>query len=172
MSNKVKEKIIGHFVSTAESYIGTVEIGGDNKGEQVEMFQRAVDGVASQEAWCMCALQYWLFKTEDAFEVESGIFASEHCLTVWNNTDKSRRKAKPSKGDIVIWQYYKNGKATASGHTGVVLEVLKDGLRMTTIEGNTGPGNNVVREGDGVYKKVRTQKGSATMKVVGFLSPF
>ena len=64
------------------------------------------------------------------------------------------------------------GKATTSGHVGIVIRLLPDsinGSRVETIEGNTGNGAGVVREGDGVYRRVRSLAGSDTMKVKGFL---
>lgn len=158
------------LISIAESFIGITEKGGDNKGPEVEKFQKAVNGIASREAWCMCFVQYCVMATETKFKTDSKIFASEHCMTVWNNTDKELKFQFPKAGDIVIWQYWKDGKPTSSGHTGIV--TLVSGDIMDTIEGNTGPGSEVVREGDGVYRKSRSVKGSSKMKVVGFIRPF
>lgn len=163
-------KTIHTLLSFAQSFIGVTERGGDNRGPEVEKFQKAVDGKASREAWCMCFVQYCLEEVEKKLQKNHGVFPSEHCLTVWNGTHPSMKHSSPQPGDIVIWQYFKNGKATASGHTGIVLSV--NDTKMVTVEGNTGPGLEVVREGDGVYKKVRSIKGSAKMKVVGFIRPF
>lgn len=165
-----RSELISSLVQVASSFVGVTEKGGDNKGPEVERFQKAVDGKASQESWCMCFVQFCLEEVENKFKSNHGIFPSEHCLTVWNGTHPSKKKSSPEVGDIVIWQYIKNGRPTTSGHTGIVVNVTQG--KMVTIEGNTGPGLEVVREGDGVYKKVRSLKGSSTMKVVGFLRPF
>lgn len=167
----MRAEIIQSLLSLAQSFVGVTEKGGDNCGPEVEKFQKEVNGLASREAWCMCFVQFCLGEIERQYSVLSGVYSSEHCITVWNRTHHTYRTfSGPRPGDIAIWQFYKNGKATISGHTGFVLKVSGD--KMTTIEGNTGPGGDIVREGDGVYQKVRSIKGSATMKVVGFIRPF
>lgn len=165
-------------IDIAKSYIGVTEEGGDNKGHQVEIFQKAVDNQASRESWCMGFVQYCLMEAEKKFKKDSEleninkvIFVSEHCLEVWNKTDKKYKSSIPKIGDVVIWNFYVNGKQTTSGHAGIVTGVSADGKSVSTIEGNTGPGGKIERNGDGVYNKVRSVTGSASMKVVGFISP-
>lgn len=170
MNPPERPEIIDFLIEEASRYIGVIEEGGDNRGPDVEMFQRAVDGRAQGEAWCMSALQFWLMETERQFDITSGVFPSEHCLTVWNRTPVSRRFKHPQKGDIIIYQYFKNDRPTSSGHTGLVKEVL--GSSIITVEGNTGPGTGVEREGDGVYEKKRSIFGSSSMKIVGYIRPF
>ena len=93
---------------------------------------------------------------------------SEHCMTVWNKSPKECRLDKPMPGSVVIWQHGN----TASGHTGIVTGVKLTPEFFTTVEGNTGPGAGVIREGDGVFEKTRSVKGSDKMKVLGFLNPW
>jgi hypothetical protein len=135
-----------------------------NKGKSVEVYQKAVDGIAQSEAWCMCMVQFLVQKIEALNKIQSDLFPSEHCLTVWNRSPKSMRVDKPRAGDIVIWRHGKS----FSGHTGIVEGVTKDYL--TVIEGNTN--DNGAREGDGVYRKKRKHTGDGNLKVVGFLRPF
>jgi hypothetical protein len=73
---------------------------------------------------------------------------------------------------MVFYQFIHNGVETASGHTGIVMSISVDGKSMTTIEGNTGAGGTIERNGDGCYRKVRSVSGSKTMRVVGFIYPF
>jgi hypothetical protein len=65
---------------------------------------------------------------------------------------------------------YKDGKATSSGHVGIVVGVNSDGS-ILTVEGNTSPGDVVQREGDGVWLKQRRylNEPKGTMQVKGFL---
>lgn len=156
------------LVEIAKKYIGVKEFGGDNKGKQVEEFQKAVDGKAQGEAWCMAFVQFCIKAVEKEGQglIPSEIFRSEHCMTVWNKTPKELRLKEPQVGCLVIWQFA-NG---ASGHVGIVTEVTSTGIN--TIEGNTGNGAGIVREGDGVYARKRTKTGSSSMKVVGFLKVF
>jgi len=176
----VKEKILKMLIDRASKYIGVTEEGGDNRGRQVEMFQASVDGEASRESWCMGFVQFCLKETLKKCEADPELkgkakitlIPAEHVLKVWNETDKKHRRSKPEIGAMVVWNFYKNGKQTTSGHCGIVVGITADGKSMSTIEGNTGPGGDVVREGDGTYKKVRSVIGSKTMKIMGYIMPF
>lgn len=151
------------LIDIAKKYIGVKEEGGDNKGSMVELFQRSVDGKAQGESWCMAFVQYCLLELEKETSVKSKIFKSEHCLTVWNNSPKELRLTKPEVGCLVIWQF----KNSSQGHVGIVTKVNVN--TIATIEGNTGTGAAIERNGDGVYARVRSKAGGATMKVVGYL---
>jgi len=156
------------FLKELRSYVGISEHGGDNKGKEVEMFQKAVDGKAQSEPWCMAAIQHAIKKVEEKLGIKSKIHKSEHCMTVWNLTPKECRLEKPEPGCIVIWQF----GATDKGHTGGVESIKKNG-RLQTLEGNTGPSNGEVeREGDGFYEKDRSATGTPKMKIKGFLKVF
>lgn len=176
----LKQTATKTLIDTATAFIGVTEEGADNCGKQVEIFQRAVNSKAERESWCMAFIQYCLIKALEKLtllpefknKVIDIVFKSEHVLTVWNKTDKKYRLTKPEIGCVVFWQFVKDGVETASGHTGLVVGISVDGKSITTIEGNTGPGGAVVRNGDGVYKKVRMVAGTKTMKVVGFIYPF
>ena len=166
---EIKNKIL---VAEAKRWIGVTEESGDNKGQCVQMFQKACDNKAAGESWCMAFVQFCL-KNTDSLCVDvlksmgkNNLFLSEHCLTVWNNSPKSCRVDKPFIGSIAIWQMGE----TTSGHTGIVTEIGQ--ATFKTIEGNTGPGAGVVREGDGVYEKTRTMNQIGNMKLLGFLLPY
>lgn len=150
-------------IVTAE--IGVKETGGDNHGARVEEFQKAVDGKAQSESWCMAFVQWAIKLVEVQMNVSSPIFSSEHCRTVWNNSP-ALRVDKPFPGCVVIWQHGN----TTNGHTGVVTSVTD--TNISTVEGNTSTGKGVDRNGDGVYARIRTKTGSGEMKVIGFLDPF
>jgi hypothetical protein len=160
-----------YLVKEASEYVGVKETG-PNQGPDVEMFQRAVDGKASKESWCMCFVQYCIHQVEQQLGIRSNVFNSEHCLTVWRNTIHDLHRAHPAPGYIAIWQHYDEfGKATSNGHTGIVTEVL-DADRFATVEGNTSDSSSVDRNGDGVYRKTRYLKTHGTMQLVGFIDPF
>ena len=92
-------------------------------------------------------------------------------LTTWNKSSQLRLE-KPLKGSICIWQKYENGKATTSGHTGIVVDVHDDGS-VFVVEGNTAPrpDGGIEREGDGVYLKhyEASKMDQGSMKLKGFL---
>lgn len=150
------------LIIEASKWIGIRETG-ENKGPEVEMFQKAVDGHANGQSWCMCFVQYCLSQVGG-----SELFTSSHCLTVWNNSPKDLRLAKPEPGSVMIWRK----KRSSQGHTGIVIQVLDD-MKVVTVEGNTGPMSIVSREGDGVYRKVRsTRPVTGQLDVVGWLKPW
>jgi hypothetical protein len=126
---------------------------------------------------CMSFVQFCLKQTLEAFadqELATTVYGEakggEHCMTVWNNSDEAALSTEPQVGSIVIW----NHVGTPNGHTGIVVGLNEDGT-FDTIEGNTGPGRNVERNGDGVYRKRRKlvfQGKPKSMVVVGFIDPF
>jgi uncharacterized protein (TIGR02594 family) len=154
------------LLEIARKYVGVKEIGGENRGPEVEAFQKAVDGVADREPWCMSFVQHCIQQVEEELKVNSPLLSSEHCLSVWRAAPKECILYHPEAGSIAIWQM--NG--TLAGHTGIVERVEADAFH--TIEGNTSNGSGVVREGDGVYRRVRKRSGSGKMRLLGFLRPF
>lgn len=160
------------FQQACAAYVGTREVGGNNRGPLVVNFQKTVDNAASAEAWCMAFVQSMIAYVERKLGVQSPVVASEHCMTTWNKTPKSARvKIFPLPGAIIIWQK----GSTTSGHTGVVESADVSAATMTAWEGNTESGvsgGTVVRDGGGVYRTKRSMKGTGSMKVVGFLKPF
>lgn len=153
------------LVEVARRFVGVKEKG-DNRGELVELFQKAVDGKAQGESWCMCFVQYCILEVERTNAVKSKVFKSEHCLTVWNKSPKELRLKEPEAGCLIIWQF----DNTSNGHVGIVTKVNKN--TVETVEGNTGDGSGVVREGDGVYARKRSKLGSQKMKILGYLKVF
>lgn len=162
------EKANFNLIEESKKWIGVTEVG-NNAGPEVEMFQKAVDGKASHESWCMGFLQYCVKQVEQTTNVVSCLFKSEHCLTVWNKTPAYARRTVPEAGLICIWRH----GDTMNGHTGVVIGLDEDNPRIfLTVEGNTGNGPGVVREGDGVYMRSRLKNPNGSMKIVGFIDPF
>lgn len=169
--NEIKTRLL---IAEVQRWVGVAEQG-NNSGQLIEMFQKSVDGVAQHESYCMAFVQYCLQQVDAQCEALAGLcsndkhmlFRSEHCLTVWAKSPKECRIDKPVIGSVVIWQHGN----TANGHTGIVTGI-KDDEFFTTIEANTGPSAGVERNGDGVYEKTRSVKGSGEMKVLGFLLPW
>lgn len=169
----IKERLLIH---EAKRWVGVTEVGGNNRGQLVEIFQKAVDGIACGEPWCMGFAQYCISAVDRAYAAGFGepdsctrslIHRSEHCLTVWNRS-KELQLDKPKPGALCIWQKYKDGKPTSQGHVGVVVGVNDDGT-ILTVEGNTSAGDGVQREGDGVWLKRRKLTTDGSMRVKGFL---
>lgn len=140
---------------------------GFNQGVFVERFQRTI-GKAEKEPWCMAFVQSLVASVEGIFHVTSGLYPSEHCLTVWEKS-KSIQVKNPREGDLVIFR--KPG--TLQGHVEVIVFVVltKDGRTLlNTVGGNTS--DTEMREGDGIYRKVRPIDMTLPMEIVGYLRPF
>ena len=149
------------LVHIARGYVGLRETG-HNQGELIEKFQKAVDGRASGEPWCMAAVQYWVKSAQELVEsiamqtltVQPKLFSTEHCMTAWEKTPRAQRKQAPEVGDIIIWQRWELDRPTQQGHVGLVSRVLSDNT-VKCIEGNTVDHSDIKREGDGVYEITR-----------------
>jgi hypothetical protein len=157
------------LIQVALEYEGVSEIGGDNEGQQIEEFQRAVNGVASKEPWCMCFVQFCILKAVKLSGRLSRIYKSESVIETWMKSPRLMRRTEPEPGFIVMWQV----GTKPIGHCGIVLSTLKEDQTFQTIEGNTGVGPQIERNGDGVYEKNRNRypKGGS-MSLLGFLDPF
>lgn len=171
----LKPKLLAH---EAGRWVGVTEHGGENQGELVSMFQRAVDGKAAGEPWCLAFVQFCIDQVDALGQVlgdgeKSRLYRTEHCLTMWRRSPPELRIDKPEPGCLVIWAHLKDGKRTGAGHVGIVefTHELDAGI-FHTVEGNTGGGPDVEREGDGVFRKQRNIEGTATMEIVGFLRPW
>jgi hypothetical protein len=155
-------------VNIAATYIGVTEMGGDNKGEIVEKFQKAVDGKAQGEPWCVAFCCFCLNQVQEMYGVKHNLILSEHSITMWN-LNPCQRWNEPMVGDIAIWKK----RGTQSGHAGIVSAVSKDQpATFETIEGNTSPSIGIERNGDGVYRKKRSVMTSGDFVLMGFLRPF
>lgn len=144
---------------------------GYNKGKEVEMFQKAVDGKAQGESWCMAFVQFCVLQVAKQLDLSEEnlrktFYPTEHCLTLWNKTQAKYKSQLCSTGMIAIWQH----GDTTSGHTGFTIDkpfYEASGEYFKTIEGNTNKAGS--REGDGVYNKTRSLKSSETFKLRGFI---
>ena len=140
------------LIYEAERWVGAKEEG-TNQGQIVQYFQKAVDGEADGESWCMCFCQFVFKSTRFILEridptfTPLSLFATEHCMTLWKNTPEAQRLSKPEKGCLVIWQHYdSSNRPTTNGHCGIVVDVDSKG-NLITVEGNTSSGKNIDRDG-------------------------
>lgn len=155
------------LLDTAKSFLGVHEEGGNNHGAMVEEFQRAVDGKAAGEPWCMCFVQYCIREAERLSIVHSRIYRSESCLDVWEKSPANMRLTKPEPGAIAIW----NRVGTRQGHTGIVVAIRSPEVYIT-IEGNTTNGQEIEREGAGVWLKYRSVRATRLFRPMGWIRPF
>lgn len=168
-------------VAVARLFVGLKEFRG-NRGPMIEKFQKAVDGKAHGEAWCMSFTQYCVKQADEMFDFmnlkTSGdrvrLYPTEHVLTCWNKSQPDCRMPVPEIGAWLIWAQIKGDKETGSGHVEIVSEVLP-GSSVMVIGGNTSAPQDgtVEREGDGVWEKKRDlSKNYGSMRLKGILKPW
>lgn len=159
------------LIDEARVWLGLQEVGGNNRGPFVEMFERAA-GIPVGSPWCMAFAQWCVGRVDRivgtvyAGAPVAGIVKSAHCLSVWSGTNPESRSGTPVVGSLVIWRHV----GTSNGHTGIVTGVTASGF--TAIEGNTSPTTGVDRDGDGVFEKSHVLKPTGTMELVGFVLPW
>lgn len=170
------------LVWEARRWIGTREIGGANRGQDVERFQRSVDGRAEGEPWCVSFAQFCVKQADELADwIEGPVIArrnrlmqTEHTLTLWNGTAQEARLEDPVPGCLVLWWCFRDGKPSGAGHCGVVVDVSTGSIM--TVEGNTSDGKGIVREGVGVFERMRSTgvaaRASGDMRLLGFLDPW
>jgi len=164
------------LIYEAARWIGTTEQGGENRGQEVERFQKAMFGKASGQPWCADFVFFCLDSVDKCVNALSDcslssqtLNRSELVLSVWKNSSiEARCQIKP--GCLILWQHWKNNAPTMQGHIGIVEKIF--GTMATVIEGNSGNSNAVEREGDGVFRKMRSMVGDSDMRVLGFLDPW
>jgi hypothetical protein len=159
----------------ARQWVGFKEEGGQNKGQVVELFQRAVDGKAQGEPWCAAFLQFCVMRVDDLFEemtmvsaVRSRLYRSELCMDLVRYTPEDCRVTEPVPGAVVVWSKLQGGLPSAQGHCGIVHGIYDGGV--VTVEGNTGMGDQ--REGDGVSFKRRARGDIPGFVRLAWLAPW
>ena len=138
---------------------------GSNRGTIVEVYLKAV-GLAPGNPWCMAFVVLRLIKAaaslglafpKDVPKTGSTVLFSDYGKNkgFWiRRADFELGRANIQPGDIVFYFFPSKGRIA---HTGIVVE-LADNKNFFTVEGNTSGGisDNVDRDGQGVYMKLRT----------------
>ena len=148
------------------SYIGVLEIGGNNRGPEVETFLASV-GLGPSYPWCAAFVAYCFNMSNIPHTMNA--FSPTCCpkdKTYY--TKQGRRISLPSQAEVkpgdVFGLYYDNlGRI---GHTGFVLEWKDGNDYCVTVEGNTRSSDGS-RDGDGVVKMRRRK--SAMYKLANWV---
>jgi hypothetical protein len=119
--------VLTTIVANATKYVGITEVGGNNRGKEVEYFLATV-GLKGGLAWCTaftCTVLH-----------ESGV---HNPMTGWtpalatHKTGQKIRKKEDYKAGMVFTLYYANLKR--EGHSGFITQI--QGNSVMTVEGNT-----------------------------------
>lgn len=158
-------------IALAYAAAPTHELGGNNRGDQVEFFQSLMGG-NSGDPWCadfVCtclvkgyALEMGLPVTRDtmlSYVDACGkvmVVLSGYCPTLAANAVKRYRLSREKgyacvPGDIVLYDFKSEGEPH---HVGIIEHT--QGALLHTVEGNTGSGKAGSQgDGDGVYRRTR-----------------
>ena len=168
-------------VAEAELSKHVREIGGKNRGPDVETYQKCV-GLRPGDPWC-AAFVSWCYLT--ATGLESAPWCSGSAITIFHKGTRKGVSADvvyPDDAELstrvrpgMIWVRAKSPEGAQSaargiwvqGHCGIVVSV--DSLGFTCVEGNTNSAGS--RDVDGVYKKLHKWGASDVPRTVGWFMP-
>ena len=137
------------LLALARAEIGVKEspAGSDNVKYNTAYYGRAVRG--GGYAWC-CVFLWWLFRQAGASELFYGGGKTAYCPALLS-FHKGQWVTDYRPGDVIFFNF--SGKKSAA-HVGLCESW--DGKRITTIDGNTGTGND--SNGGAVMRRVREKK--------------
>jgi hypothetical protein len=155
----------------ARKYLGQTEKPA-NSGFNDTVFQDKMEEVGFQKghAWCAYFAEL-VFKEAipERYDELDKLFSGSTILTFRNFQDAAFPIGQvPRVDSLVIWQTVKEGKKMATGHAGIVSEVMST-WEFKSIEGNTAGGGS--REGWIVAEHSRKVLASVAngLKVLGFI---
>lgn len=133
------------------SYVGVLEIGGNNRGPEVETFLKSV-GLGPTHPWCSAFVAYCL--TMAGIEHQVNAFSPTCCPKDRAYYQFSRKDPLPvnvPSGEVFALYYSDLGRI---GHTGFIEDWQGNDKYCVTVEGNTSSSSGS-REGDGVFRMKR-----------------
>ena len=145
------------ILNVARGELGVTEspAGSNRVKYNTAYYGREVSGNAYP--WC-CAFLWWVFRQAGASDLFFGGNQTAYCPTLLD-FHKKQRVTDYQPGDIIFFNF--NGRGNAA-HVGLC--ELWDGKRITTIDGNTGSGNEA--NGGAVMRRTRDKK-----YIVGAIRP-
>lgn len=138
------------LVASLEAQLGVRETPkNSNRGQAIDLYLRTV-GSTPPNPWCVAFVGsnlYWcgIPNPKTAWSPD---YAKPQDI-IWTYTNSHSKK--PLAGDVATFYYDNIGRV---GHGGFYIKTDSDGY-FITIEGNTNGAGS--REGDGIYKKKRSQ---------------
>jgi len=147
--------LLAGALQAALSQVGVREIGGRNRGPQVDQYLAAV-GTPPGLSWCM-AFCCWAFKDgANSRHVENPVVMTAGVHRHWRQAPDEIKVASDAALDdlrnIKPGMIYLIDHGFGKGHCGLVVTAEPDGIHG--VEGNTNERGS--REGDGVYRKIRS----------------
>jgi len=141
-----------------EAKRGVREKGGNNRGPDVEKYQRATWLSGTGWPWCM-AFVVWCFR-QAGYDIRRT--AGVEDFDTWARSEGTQVD-RPLRGDVVLFDLDGDGKY--DDHTGFVVRCLSIRIAgswlLRTVEGNTSSGEaGSQSDGDGVFVRTRLVRKS------------
>lgn len=149
-------------------------------GEARETLARGITEDQDEPNWDLAFVKFCINEVEKACDnlgiehKKSEFNWKDKTLDMWMDMDRRYRKQRASVGDIVIMHYVKHGQLLTSGQIGIITEVNQN-LTVQTLEGGVVSQFEDVpihQQHMGIHRKLRTSKGTAKMRVLGYFSPW
>lgn len=139
-----------NLLALARAELGTTEKPkGSNKVKyNTDYYGREVSG--SGYPWC-CVFVWWLFRQAQASPLFFGGGRTAYCPALLDHHKKQRVKEEYRPGDVIFFNF---SGGSGAAHVGIC--EAWDGKNITTIDGNTGTGNEV--NGGAVMRRTRDKK--------------
>jgi CHAP domain-containing protein len=149
-------------ITCALSQLGVTEVGGNNRGPEVEEYLRSV-GLAAGFAWC-AAFSYWCFRVgANRVQLVNPCPRTGGGLNLWRLADPVCHTATPARGCIYVLDHGKG-----QSHVGIVELVNADGT-ISEISGNTNEDGS--RDGNAVWRHTgKDPSASHGGKLLGYLN--
>jgi len=136
----------------ALSYDGVREKGGNNRGPQVEMFQKSI-GLEAGDPWCAAFVCYCIKEAGKQLGIKPQFQYGGSVYKLWT---RNQALVLPGPGDncVFLIDHGLSRAGTRIGHTGFCVAVNQSHTEtLETMEGNTNSAGS--RDGDGAYHKSR-----------------
>ena len=169
----LKERL---FLYEASRWIGTSEIGGNNKGQLVERFRAAIKGTMPGSSWCASFVHFCINAVDGACDAadligqKSKIYKSASCMEIWSNSPMAIRSTFARQGNLIVWQKYDGDEPTQFGQIGIVADDLLENNTLKTIEANVP--DKITPSVDSVQTRYRSPIKDGKLRVLGFLKPW
>ncbi len=148
-------------IQIALSHDGVRERGGNNRGAEVEMFQKTI-GLEPGDPWCAAFVCFCIKEAGKQLGVTPKFQYGGSVYKLWTRNEWLQM-ATPETASIFCIDHGLSKKGTRIGHTGFCVQPLisnADGYpgeqfveKIETMEGNTNAAGS--RDGDGCYHKTR-----------------
>lgn len=152
-------------VNIALSYEGVHEIGGNNRGPEVEMFLRS-QGLPPGNPWCASFACFCIMHAAKSLGVTPRFVYGASVYKLWTR-NPSLQLSQPEENCLFLLDHGLSKAGTRIGHTGFVITPTDEYDLMTTMEGNTDSAGS--RSGGNAMRRTRNisefTKGYGWLKI-------